>query len=167
MSVDRRLDPIRQIETLRSRYCRWIDTKQWDRLRGLFHPEARFEGFGSAPAGCDVDTFISGVAKRLKQAISVHQCFLPEIVFQNEGSARAVWGMHDYVEWPQGDMEIIEAPGCSGFVGYGYYEESYRDDGGRWLISSTRLTRLRIDPVRRDAATSVPLISLPKSDWLD
>jgi hypothetical protein len=31
--------------------------------------------------------------------------------------------------------------------GYGHYHEAYRKEGGRWLISTLKLTRLRVDPI--------------------
>ena len=40
------LDAIHQ---LKARYCRFIDTKQWDRLASVFTADARFEGLS---CGC-------------------------------------------------------------------------------------------------------------------
>ena len=42
--VQRLLD-LEQIRQLKARYCRFIDTKQWQLLRTLFTDGARFEGF--------------------------------------------------------------------------------------------------------------------------
>ena len=53
---------IESISQLKARYCRFIDTKQWERLRGLFAADARFEGFGPALFGADVDALSSGAA---------------------------------------------------------------------------------------------------------
>jgi len=139
-----RLLSLEEIKRLRSRYCRYIDTKQWQDLPLLFSPEARFEGFGSAPMGADVTTFVKGVSSRLQSAISIHHCHMPEIVFCGPNSARGIWAMMDYLEWPAG-FSPKEAPGQSGFFGYGHYEEEYTKLEGRWTISFLRLTRLRID----------------------
>ena len=76
------------ITQLKARHCCFIDTKQWDGLRGeLFSADARFDGFGSAPSGADVDTFVRGVANRLQDSISIHQCHMPEMFFAGPNSA--------------------------------------------------------------------------------
>jgi hypothetical protein len=49
--------------------------------------------------------------------------------------------MFDYVEWPANGEERV------GLNGYGHYVEEYAVEDGRWRISSTRLERLRVDPL--------------------
>jgi len=127
-------------------YCRCVDTKQWDTLRTLFVSDARFEGMGSAPTGATLDVWIKGISTRFRDVISVHHCHTPEIVFTSSGLARGVWAMSDYVEWPEG-AGPHEAPEYRGFLGYGYYEEEYRNTDEGWKIVLVRLTRLRIDPL--------------------
>jgi hypothetical protein len=138
-----------EIQELKAKYCRFVDTKQWAALRTLFCPDARFEGLGSAPNGADLDTFIDGISTRLQPTVSIHHCHMPEIQFQNNESARGVWAMMDYVQWPKG-FAPKEAPARAGFFGYGHYEEEYRRVQGRWKIAFLRLTRLRIDPLPED-----------------
>jgi hypothetical protein len=138
------LEKIRQVK---ARYCRYIDTKQWARLPGLFTDDCRFEGLGSAPAGAVVATFVAGVSSRLNNTISVHHCHMPEIAMTSATTARVIWAMEDYVEWQDGS-EVKETPGHRGFYGYGHYEEEYRcGQDSEWRISFLRLTRLRIDAV--------------------
>ena len=151
MEIDARyhLLSFERISQLKARYCRYIDTKQWDRLPALFTEDCRFEGLGSAPAGADVKTFVAGVSSRLGPTISVHHVHQPEMVLTSSTTATGVWAMEDYVEWQNGGA-VKEAPGAKGFRGYGHYEEEYRNEGGHWKISFLRLTRLRIDPVPLD-----------------
>jgi hypothetical protein len=134
------------IADTKARYCRYIDTKQWERLPSLFTPDCRFEGLGSAPAGADVATFVAGVSTRLAPTISVHHCHMPEIRWLSATHARVVWAMEDYVEWTDGST-VRETPGSRGFRGCGHYEEDYREVDGTWRIAFLRLTRLRIDPI--------------------
>ncbi|CAM9917774.1 unnamed protein product, partial [Phaeothamnion confervicola] len=56
------VDAIRQTK---ARYCRYIDTKQWERLSSIFTSDCHFEGLGSAPPGADVAMFVQGVSSRL------------------------------------------------------------------------------------------------------
>lgn len=135
-----------EISQLKAQYCRLLDTKQWARLRSLFTADCRFEGLGSAPNGATVTNFIEGVSSRLGPAISVHHVHSLELALQDAHQARGVWAMEDYVDW-LGEQEVAEAPGQSGFRGYGHYEEMYEKVGSDWRIAFLRLTRLRIDAV--------------------
>lgn len=156
------VDAIRQVK---ARYCRFIDTKQWDRLPTLFTADCRFDGLGSAPPGADVATFVAGVSSRLAATISVHHCHTHEVVMTGPDTARAVWAMEDFVEWTDGST-AKETPGSRGFRGYGHYEEEYRRDNGEWKISFLRLTRLRIDPVAADAPPPGMGVRQASPDWL-
>lgn len=144
------LASINDIHRLKARYCRFIDTKQWESLRALFATDATFEGFGSAPAGAGVDAFVKGVSKRLQNCVSIHHCHMPEILFQSDSRARGVWAMMDYVQWPE-EFSPKETPGRPGFWGYGHYEEEYRRVDGEWKFAFLRLTRLRIDALPKGA----------------
>ena len=155
-------DAIRQVK---ARYCRYIDTKQWDRLGSLFTADCRFEGLGSAPPGADVATFVAGVSSRLGPTISVHHCHTLEVVMTGADSARAIWAMEDFVEFTDGST-VKETPGSKGFRGYGHYEEEYRRDGGTWRISFLRLTRLRLDPLPVDAPPPRMGQRQASTDWL-
>ena len=160
------LHDIQQIHSLKARYCRYLDTKQWSRLHELFCADARFDGFGSAPPGSNVETFIKGVSSRLRDCKSVHHCHMPELRFLDNTIARGVWAMMDYVEWPPG-VNPKEAPESRGFYGYGHYEEEYRREGDTWRVAIMRLTRLRIDPLPADhSAPRKGMLSATPS-WLD
>jgi hypothetical protein len=162
-----RLEALEQIRTLKARYCRFIDTKQWQALRGLFSSGARFEGFGSAPDGSDADAFVAGVSSRLAQAVSTHHCHTPEIVLLTPTRARGVWAMQDHLQWPHA-IALRELPDATGFVGSGHYEEEYVREEGQWKMAFLRLSRLRIDPL--PAGTAFPAGGAgraPDARWLD
>lgn len=160
-----RFAALEEIRVLKSRYCRAIDTKQWDLLRSLFTHDARFEGFGSAPDGADPDTFVKGVAARLRDAVSVHHCHTPEIVFFDADLARGIWAMQDVLEWPEA-MQLKEMPNARGFVGFGYYEEEYRCVDGRWKMHFLRLTRLRVDALPIGEKRAGAALRKVSTDWL-
>lgn len=163
--LQRQID-LEEIRALKARYCRAIDTKQWAQLRALFSDDARVEGFGSAPDGADADTFVAGVSTRLRDAISVHHCHMPEIVFLDDHRARGVWAMQDHLEWPA-PIALKEAPLAHGFVGYGHYEEEYRRVDGRWRTQFMRLTRLRIDPLAAAPVAQPATLRRACTEWLE
>lgn len=162
----RRLLDLQAIHELKARYCRFVDTKQWDRLRTLFASETRFEGFGSAPTGADVDAFIGGISTRLARAVSIHHCHMPEIVFTGPDSARGIWAMMDLLQFPLSEAPR-EAPGSRGFRAFGHYEEAYRREGDVWLFCFLRLTRLRIDPLPADHPEPRTDLLAASPDWLE
>ncbi len=161
---------IKEIEFLKSRYCRAIDNKEWDRLPDMFVADARFEGFGKGTITPTSD-FVTHIAKLLEGAVTVHHLQHHEIRIVGASEARGVWSMEDYNEWPAAGV-LRNVPSATGFRGYGYYEELYRRVEGRWRIASMRLTRIRFDPVIRNAADCINpferrgLIS-PSFDWVD
>lgn len=154
-----------ELVRLKARYCRYVDLKQWDELAELFVPHARFDGFGSAPPGADLQKFIAGVSERLSEAVSVHHCHMPDIVFLSADRARGVWAMEDYVQWPAG-TRVREASTASGFKGYGFYEDEYSLTELGWKISFSRLTRLRLDPIEEAKEPIARGWSSPNKDWL-
>ncbi|WP_202820633.1 nuclear transport factor 2 family protein [Variovorax sp. JS1663] len=168
MDIDPRyhLLALEHIAQLKARYCRYIDTKQWEKLASVFTQDCRFEGLGSAPAGADVATFVKGVSARLAPTISVHHVHQPEVVLTSASTARGVWAMEDFVEWQDGGA-VKEAPGAKGFRGYGHYEEEYRREGDTWKISFLRLTRLRIDPVPLDSSNPRMGSRQATPDWIE
>ena len=161
------VDPaaILEIHRLKARYCRFIDTKRWSDLRALFIPEARFEGLGSAPTGAGLPTFIDGISQRFRDATSVHHCHMPEIVLTGPDTARGIWAMADYVQWPEGS-EVREVPGHPGFLGYGHYEEEYVRRDGVWRIAFLRLTRLRFDALPHGHPAPIPGRFQASQTWI-
>lgn len=153
------------IHQLKARYCRFIDTKQWDKLPTLFTEDARFEGLGSAPTGATVDMFVNGISTRLATVISIHHCHMPEIHFLDADRARGIWAMMDYLQWPEGSGPH-EAQGFRGFTAYGHYEEEYRRTQAGWRIAFLRLTRLRIDPLAQPAPRNERALLPHSPNWL-
>jgi hypothetical protein len=78
----------------------------------------------------------------LEGARTVHHGHMPEIELTGADTARGIWAMYDYVEWPpKTSGERV------GLQGYGHYREEYVREDGRWRIQKLRLERLRIDPL--------------------
>ncbi|MGD9804620.1 MAG: nuclear transport factor 2 family protein [Hyphomicrobiaceae bacterium] len=156
---------VEAIRDLKARYCRFVDTKQWERLATLFTPETRLFGFGSVSDGGTPEEFVAGISKRLARVISIHHVTSPEIAITGSDTARGIWPMMDYLEFPEGDGPH-EAPDSRGFVGWGHYEEEYRRTADGWKFAYMRLTRLRIDPLSADHPHPLPGRYAQTKDWI-
>jgi hypothetical protein len=127
---------LRAIETLKARYFRLLDTKQWDAWRALFTED--FEGHVQGPHPdihfASADEMVETNRKVLAEAPTVHHGHTPEITLTGPDTAEGIWAMVDVVTL--GD----------GFTGYGHYHEAYRKVEGGWKIAKLRLTRTLIVP---------------------
>lgn len=153
-----------EITVLKSRYCRFLDTKDWPALRALFTDDAWFEGYASAPGGGTLDMYMAGVSTWLTDVPAVHQCHTPEITFHDSLRARAVWAERDFYE--RSDTGSDGALQVRRIFGFGHYEEEYRKVAGTWKIAFIRLVRttmFSIPPGPIPAGT--PRLSA-NPDWL-
>jgi 3-phenylpropionate/cinnamic acid dioxygenase small subunit len=129
------LADVEAIRQLKARYFRLLDEKRWDELAGVFTGDVRVSTPRMGDATEDLDTFVASLQRNLDGVVTVHHGHMPEVVFTGPGTARGVWALFDYLEWPDGGV----------YQGYGHYEEEYRREGGEWRIASLRLSRLRED----------------------
>lgn len=130
------LTEIEALKQLKARYCRYLDTKDWDGWRSLFaddlHSDTTRAG-GKVITGAD--EFVAFTRKSLRDRATVHQVHAPEIELTSPTTARAVWALEDVVRL---------GPGIN-LRGYGHYRETYQKVDESWLITSSTLTRLRED----------------------
>lgn len=153
LSPAEQLLAIEEIKRLFARRLRCMDDKRWEVYPTLHTEDVVSETWGGLPD--DKQPRTSGTANRvvgpeaLTRAISglldgatrvttVHHGHTPEIELTSDATACGVWPMEDKLWWTNGDRE-------EHLHGYGHYHEEYRKEGGRWLISYRRLTRLRED----------------------
>lgn len=140
------LTAIESIKQLKARYCRYLDTKDWAVWRTIFADDFvsdTSEAGGKVIAGAD--DFVAFTRRALGRPAqpTAHQVHTPEIELTSATTARGIWALQDVVRF---------GPGVT-LVGYGHYHETYENVAGRWLIKSSKLTRLREDIV-------TPLISI-------
>jgi hypothetical protein len=140
-----RLCAVEAIKTLKARYFRCMDTKQWDAFADLFTTDASIDISGEMRARASDDGVVRGraeIAAFVRNAIddvtTVHHGHTPEIDVVSATHATGVWAMEDKLRWPAG------AP-IRAMHGYGHYHDTYENHDGRWLIASLKLTRLRVD----------------------
>jgi hypothetical protein len=127
---------IEAIKQLKARYCRFLDTKDWQAWRAIFtddfHSDTSEAG-GKVIVGAD--DFVAFVRRTLEKQPTVHQVHAPEIELTSATTARGVWALNDVVRL---------VPGLN-LDGYGHYHETYEKIDGQWRIKTSKLTRLRTD----------------------
>jgi len=130
------LAEIEAIKRLKSRYCRYLDTKDWAAWRALFADD--FVSDTSRAGGkviCGADDFVAFTRKSLRSQPTVHQVHAPDIELTSPTTATGVWALEDVVRF---------GPGVN-LRGYGHYSETYEKLDGAWRIKTSTLTRLRED----------------------
>jgi hypothetical protein len=138
-----RLMAIHEISHLKARYFRCVDAKDWDGFEAVFTPDAVADytppggepGKWTAIGAANIVAFAKSV---IAPAITVHHGHMPEIEVTSPETATGIWSMEDWIWWPEGSRRKT-------LHGRGHYHETYRKAGGRWLIETLKLTRLRVD----------------------
>ncbi len=139
-AIDRLL-AIEEIKSLRSRYFRCVDLKDWDGFMAIFAPDAVFDITDDNP-GCIItgkEEILAFVRPALDGCVSVHHGHCPEITVTSDTTASGIWAMEDMLRWddPEAPLETLH--------GYGHYRETYRKIDGCWLVQTMKLTRMRVD----------------------
>jgi SnoaL-like domain len=133
-----------EIKGLKARYCRFLDTKDWDGLTSLFLEDAVLDvqqDTGNPPINGRA-AIIEQIRIAVVDAESSHQVHTPEITLLSDDSAQGIWAMQDRVVWQPGKSPI---PGVASITGYGQYHETYRRSDDGWKFASLRLTRFHVD----------------------
>jgi hypothetical protein len=133
---------IEAVKIVMARYFRFMDTKQWDLLRGILADDmsmAAPDDVADSEPLVGADRVVRMVERVLGSAVTTHRGYLPEIELDGSDHAHGVWAMDDLVEFA--------ATPDQSFRGCGHYHATYvRTDDG-WKIQSLELRRLRLDSV--------------------
>jgi hypothetical protein len=126
------------ISELKARYFRFVDTKDWRRLRGLFLPDAHIDtSVDGGPVFDNAELFVGFLVNTLGSTVTVHQGHMLELDLTSPTQAAGTWELEDLLRFPIG--QGVNAHG------YGCYHEVYKKVDGQWKIASLRLSRLRMD----------------------
>lgn len=138
MSDVERLLAIEDIQFLKARRDRAVDSKDWTTYEALHAPDhishhdekdgGRMEGAAN---------MVRNVSAIMADVISVHHSHTPEITFTSPTKAAGIWAMEDNIFWKQGDEDHW-------LHGFGFYHETYEKRDGQWLFTSRQLKRTHV-----------------------
>jgi len=131
------IDAFVAITQVKARYCRTLDTKDWDAFADLFTEDLILEVPGAEPIH-GRDNAVAFIRESVGEARTAHQVHLPEIDLDGD-EARVVWAMQDRNTWDP------PRNGISTLRGYGQYHERYLRVDGAWKIAAQRLVYLQLD----------------------
>jgi hypothetical protein len=141
-----KLAAIEEIKSLKARYFRCVDTKDWDGFKDTFAADAVFDISHDMPGIILTgrDKIADAARAPLAGCVSVHHGHCPEIDITSHTTATGIWAMEDLLRWAPDSTAPIQA-----LHGYGHYIETYERIGNRWYIKTLKLTRLRVDVERK------------------
>ncbi|MEV5834520.1 nuclear transport factor 2 family protein [Nocardia sp. NPDC052112] len=130
------LQAINAIESLKARYFRNLDTKDWS-------------AFGSVLADdIDVDTtavggervtgaadYVAALQRDYGNTVTVHHGHMPEIAITGMGAATGTWAVQ---------VLLVRADGGR-LLSFGHDRDTYGIRDGRWVITAMKSTRLQSD----------------------
>ena len=127
------LEDIEAIKELKAKYWRCVDNKLFDELAAdCFTGDGTFEvvGYGVELQGR------KAIAQFLSQSmgesvVSVHHGHNPEIEITSDTTAKGRWALYN----PMHDV-----PANSAVTIWGFYEDEYSKEEGKWKMKSTRIT---------------------------
>jgi hypothetical protein len=137
---------IEEIKRVKSNYFYGLDHKDWELWQrevwapdaSLIVPEADMECVG-------IDAILAYVTASTSDQVSVHHGHMPDIRIRSDTAATGVWAMEDRLFRTR---QHPLADGSTYLHGFGHYHETYVRLPVGWRISSTRLTRLRVETSR-------------------
>ena len=144
------MDDYEAIRRLKARYCRFLDTKDYEAWKALFAPDVVVKlDMAISTGGADgqtapdlngLDAFVPVVLGGVEHAQTKHHVHTPEIDLTSDTTASAIWAMEDLLLFPDGGE----------LFGAGHYHETYEKRDGGWVITSLHLTRtiLRFTPAK-------------------
>ncbi|MCV7434724.1 nuclear transport factor 2 family protein [Mycolicibacterium bacteremicum] len=134
-------DDLEAIRQLKARYCRLLDTKDYEAWKRLFAEDVVVKlDMAISSGGADgqtapplhgLDEFVPVVLGGVEHAQTKHHVHTPEITLTSDTTASAIWAMEDLLLFADGGE----------LFGAGHYHETYEKRAGDWVITSLHLTR--------------------------
>jgi hypothetical protein len=134
------LEAIELIRQQKAKYCRYLDTKQFDKWEQLFTPNATIVFYNldnSVMAQFESIAEFSPMTRAFFATTqTIHQTHNSEIEFTSDTEASAIWSMEDrHIYAPEGDNPPKT------MHGYGFYYDTWELVDGEWKLSRLELRR--------------------------
>jgi uncharacterized protein (TIGR02246 family) len=146
------------INRLKARYCRYVDTANADAMAELFvqDGELRDPASGTVWSGREAIRTAYG-AMAAGAEYSAHHVVMPEITFHDDAHATAVWALNDYFSRLPGDQPDNELSAVRRGRGLGYYVDEVVRTGDGWRLKSVVIYWLKFETVSQ-ISTELPAI---------
>jgi hypothetical protein len=140
-----------ELRQLMAWYAYHADHKEWDKLAGLFLPDATFSVYG--PEGELLNEFTGtkdieeSIAKGVGSRQAIHHLFSYTTVVHSATSASLVVNMEDLIG-PPAEGEEVAPLGDVQFKtmhGFGHYRGEFVKTDGGWRIGKLVQTRLKLE----------------------
>lgn len=127
-------DEIEAIKSLKARYFRLMDQKDWAAIREVFTDDYVLDatGTGATDILTGADAMVELLEQSLQDTVTAHHGHMPEIEVLSDTEATGIWALADVIVFPDG----------SRVQGYGHYHDTYRKEDGVWKIATSTVTRL-------------------------
>lgn len=126
-----------ELKSLQARRVRALDSQNWDDYRKCHVDDFISFTLGDTPVR-GIENALAGLVTVLAGVTTVHLTHSPEFEFSSTISAKGVWGLHDRGWWEEDGVSHW-------FRAWGHYHDEYEKHDGRWLFSSRRIVRQRVE----------------------
>lgn len=136
--------PTESVRRAKARYCRFVDTKDWQSFRTLFvdRPTIRvYDPTGGLVATFDTrEEYIVAASSFVEGGHTIHQLHNDEIDQVSDTEIAAIWSMEDLLVFPapRADQPLR-------FNGFGHYHETWTLGPAGWRIARLELRRTILD----------------------
>ena len=151
MTESERLAAIEEIRQLKAKYWRGVDSGEAALVRSILAEDCVLDYMGCCTdpvSGTDYMPMMNVVMKgrdswqtdnlQGPRIVTVHQGHQSEIELTGEITAEGLWYFTDRFFMPPGAS-------FSRLVGYGHYHDTYEKSSGKWLLKTTRITRIWVE----------------------
>ncbi len=126
-----------ELTQAKAKYCRTLDTQDWDGLAELMTADVEFgmsDGDSEPQMTVGRDETLALLKSLVAGARTAHQVHSPEIEL-NDDEAQVIWAVQDRAMFDDG----------TSVTGYGHYTERWVRQTDVWKLASLRLSHLITD----------------------
>ncbi|MFI6362247.1 nuclear transport factor 2 family protein [Nocardia sp. NPDC050630] len=130
------LQAINTIESLKARYFRSFDTKDWSALGSVLADDVDVDT--TALGGTSVtgaSNYVAALQRDYGTAVTVHHGHMPEIAITGAAAATGTWAVQVLLVRPDGKR----------LLAFGHDHDRYGIRDGRWVITGIKSTGLQED----------------------